>query len=79
MNYEPRQDDDAALAALREVADHHTVQSVKRTILACLLIRAVRRPSTRRRRAVFSVLVLPAGYAAVRYWHVWSALVHLHH
>jgi len=79
MNYESREEDDAALAALREVADHNTVQSVKRTILACLLIRAVRRPTTRRRRAVLSVLVLPAGFVVVRYWHIWSVLIHLRH
>ncbi len=79
MNYESREEDDAALAALREVADRNTVQSFKRTILACMLIWAVRRPTTRRRRAVLSVLVLPAGYVVVQYWHMWSVLVHLRH
>jgi hypothetical protein len=76
---ELRQDEDVALAALREVANHNTVQSIKRSILAYLLIRAVRRPRARRHRAVFSALILPIGFAVVRYWHLLPFLSRLFH
>lgn len=76
---ETPQDDDAALAALRQVADRDTVRSFKETFLTCMVIRAVRRtPRTPRRRAVVSILTLAAGLAGV-HWHAWSILVHFVH
>jgi len=69
-------DDDAGLAALRQVADHTTVQSVKQTVLACLLIWTVRRPKARRRGTV-TALALSAGLVIAHYWHVWLVLFHL--
>jgi hypothetical protein len=71
--------EDAAVTALRQVANHTTVRSVKETILTCMLIRTVRGPSPRRRRNVFSVLAIATGLMTlVRYWHTLALLLHLH-
>jgi hypothetical protein len=75
-DHEMDEGDDAALAALRQVANRATVRSVKETILTCLLIRAVR---PRRRRAVIFTMTLSAGLASAHYWHAWSVVAHLVH
>jgi hypothetical protein len=67
--------DDAALAALCKVANSSTICSIKQTILACLLIRAVTRPTSRRRGAVASIVVL-AALVGLHWPHIWSVLVH---
>jgi hypothetical protein len=76
---ETHEGDDAALAALRQVADRATVHSVKETILACLLIRAVSHPRTRPRRVFISILTLSSMGLAGAHWHAWSILAHFIH
>jgi hypothetical protein len=78
--YEGPEEGDAGLAALLRVADRSTVRSVKETILTCLLIWTVRRPTAPKRRVVTVVALSAGGAAAVaHYWHVWAILLHLVH
>ncbi len=79
MNDETPQEDDAGLAALRQVADRATVQSIKQTVLACMLIRAVGQSRAPRRRRTVIALALSAGLAISHYWHVLVILLHLSH
>jgi hypothetical protein len=69
---------DAGLAALRQVAGRTTVRSVKETVLACMLIWAVRRRKEPRRRMVAAV-GLSAGLAVAHYGHAAAILLHLAH
>jgi hypothetical protein len=67
MNDETPVDDDDGLAALCKLVNR---QSIKETILTCLLISTVQRSRTPRRRVVVSLTVaLPALVVAVHYWH----------
>ena len=80
----PPDGDDPALAALRQVADTATTSSLKRTVNAYLLVRAVRRgsdppPSRRPRVAVPSAAVIVTASVAVYHWHAWSLLLHFVH
>ena len=76
--------DDPALAALRQVADTATTRSLKRTVNAYLLVRAVRKgsdpPASRRPRvAVPSAAVILTGSVVAYHWHAWSLLLHFVH
>jgi hypothetical protein len=81
-------EDDPELETVRRTVTADTTKSIKRTLLTCLLIRAVRRSDTpphdgassarRRKATVISIVVLALG--VLRWWHVIvSALRHLGH
>jgi len=70
--------DDSAIAALRQVADHTTVHSIKRTILTCMIIRAINRPPPRRRTVITTSALGLTSLAAI-HWHAWSLVIHILH
>jgi hypothetical protein len=69
--------DDPAVEALRQVASRQTVRSVKQTLLAAILIHAVReqRPRWYHRFAIPTAVVITASV----HWHVWQYLIGLVH
>jgi hypothetical protein len=69
--------EEAAMAALRQVADINTTRSIKQTLLACLLIRSVLRPPAARRRTFITATSVGAATFAIVRWHIWPLLIHL--
>jgi hypothetical protein len=69
-------DESPAVAAMRHLTDRRTTESVKKTILTYILIRAVRDSGTARRRSI-SAIVLALGLMALQHWHMWSVVTHL--
>jgi hypothetical protein len=71
-------EDDTAVAALRQVASRRTVRSIKETLLAAILIRtACGRNSARHNRiAIPATAVIMASSI---HWHVWQYALHLIH
>jgi hypothetical protein len=69
---------DPAVEALRQVASQQTVRSVKQTILAAVLIRAVReqRPRWYNRFTVPTTVVITVSSV---HWHIWQYLINLVH
>jgi hypothetical protein len=78
INDESPTADDAALVAIRQIVHPGTIRSIKKTILACLLIWTIQRSRIPRRRVVVSLaLLVPVVLVAVHYWHGWSTFAHL--
>ena len=79
MSRNTRPPDDPAIAALLQVTDTNTTGSIKRTLLACLLIRSAARPQVARGRVVITTTAAGAAGLAIAHWHGWSVLIHLLH
>jgi hypothetical protein len=72
------EDEDRAVAALRQVASRRTVRSIKETLLAAILVRAAcgKNSARHNRIAVPATAVITASSI---HWHVWQYILHLIH
>lgn len=77
--------EDPEFEAVRRAIAPGTTKSIKRTLCACMLIRAARRPSTstgnersllQRRTKVALATATPAAIAAVHWWPAISSMLH---
>jgi hypothetical protein len=73
------QGDDPSVATIREALAGGTARSFKKSLNTCLIIWAVGRSRTPRRRVWPWLTLIPPLALAVHYWHALSNLVHLLH
>jgi len=75
MTNEPPRDDDSSIEQLRLVIDAN--QSIKHSILSCMLVRAIQRPREhgRGRKAFYALVIPPAAFVTVHFWPALVALV----
>lgn len=71
------EENDPAVEALRQVASRRTVRSVKQTVLACMLIRAVGGSRPPRRHTPLVVALTVAATTVSAHWHILQSLMHL--
>jgi hypothetical protein len=74
----PPGQDDPGVQALHRVASRQTVRSVKQTLLAAILVRAVRTPQPRWSNR-FTVPTTVLITFSTEHWHLWQYLIHLVH
>jgi hypothetical protein len=74
-------EDEPSLPDVGQILDKVNCKSIKEALLACLVIRAARRPITQRRGRVVATYALLASVTATagQYLHVWAGLVRLFH